>query len=77
MKKMYQSFLNTRPQLLRHWKEGVKVIQICTEPTLQVYTPFIYKGISIKQINKNIFEYNQIKKLTYQNVDFKFYFEFY
>ena len=22
--------------------------------------PFIYKGISIKQINKNIFEYNEI-----------------
>ena len=55
-------FFEYTSSIIEALERGVKVIQICTEPTLQVYTPFIYKGISIKQINKNIFEYNQIKR---------------
>ena len=55
-------FFEYTSSIIEALERGTKVIQICTEPTLQVYTPFIYKGISIKQINKNIFEYNQIKK---------------
>tara|TARA_Y100000816_G_C26037078_1_gene543035 strand:- start:686 stop:1171 length:486 start_codon:yes stop_codon:yes gene_type:complete len=55
-------FFEYTSSIIEALERGTKVIQICTEPTLQVYTPYIYKGISIKQINKNIFEYNEIKR---------------
>ena len=55
-------FFEYTSSIIEALERGTKVIQICTEPTLQVYTPYIYKGISIKQINKNIFEYNKIKR---------------
>ncbi len=64
-RKNYKSvsiFLEYTSSIIEALERGTKVIQICTEPTLQVYTPYIYKGISIKQINKNIFEYNEIKR---------------
>ena len=55
-------FFEYTSSIIEALERGIKVIQICTEPTLQVYTPYIYKGISIKQINKNMFEYKKIKK---------------
>lgn len=54
-------FFEYTSSIIEALERGTKVIQICTEPTLQVYTPYIYKGVSVKQINKNIFEYNKIK----------------
>ena len=55
-------FFEYTSSIIEALERGIKVIQICTEPTLQVYTPYIYKGISIKQINKNMFEYKKIKR---------------
>ena len=55
-------FFEYTSSIIEALERDVKVIQLCTEPILQVYTPFFYKGISFTQIKNNIIEYKKIKK---------------
>ena len=64
-KKKYKNvsvFFEYTSAIIEALERGIKVIQVCTEPTLQVYTPYFYRGLGVKQINRNIFEYYKIKK---------------
>ena len=55
-------FFEYTSSIIEALERGITVIQICTEPILQVYTPYIYKGVRVKKISENIFEYKKIKK---------------
>ncbi len=55
-------FFEYTSSIIEALERNVKVIQVCTEPILQTYTSFFYKGIKIRQIGNNIIEYKRIKK---------------
>ena len=57
-------FFEYTSAIIEALERGVRVVQICSNPLLQAYTPYFWKGIIIKKIAKNIFEYKITKKNT-------------
>jgi hypothetical protein len=57
-------FFEYTSAIIEALERSVRVVQICSNPILQVYSSYFWKGIKIKKISSNIFEYEPIKKNT-------------
>ena len=57
-------FFEYSSAIIEALERGVGVVQICSNPILQVYTSYFWEGIKINKITSNIFEYKPIKKNT-------------
>ena len=55
-------FFGYTSAIIEALERGTKVIQICSEPILEVYTPLFVKGISCEKINQYIYFYTLKKK---------------
>ena len=55
-------FFGYTSAIIEALERGAKVIQICSEPILEVYTPLFIKQISCKRINQYTYAYTLKKK---------------
>jgi hypothetical protein len=55
-------FFESTSAIIESLEKGKRVIQICSNPTLQVYTPKFWKGIFVTKLADNVFEYKILKK---------------
>ncbi len=61
-------FFGYTSAIIEALERGTKVIQICSEPILEVYTPLFVNGISCERINQFIYAYT-IKKKKFFNTN--------
>jgi len=55
-------FIGSTGAIVEALERGVKVMQICEFPVLDVYSSIFWKNIIVKQIHNNVFTYRLKKK---------------
>lgn len=57
-------FIGSTGAIVEALERGVKVMQICEFPILDVYSSIFWRNISAKQVHNNVFTYNLKKKVN-------------